>query len=89
MPAMHAILRRASRRFGDVSGYPSKGQVSNGLGKDSYVHHNSNPQQKPSSLPLGAISKSVHVKIYRTERSDSDVELVERMSGTQDSLHEE
>jgi hypothetical protein len=34
------------------------------------------------SLPFGVISKSTDVNIYRTERSDSDVELVDRLPYT-------
>jgi hypothetical protein len=79
MPAMHAILHRALRRFCDVSRCASKDHHGNdGLGKDSYLRHNPDKQQKSGSLRFGVITKSTDVDVYRTERSDSDVELVDR-----------
>lgn len=77
MPAMHAILRKVLGRFRDISGYASRGYyVSDGPGKGSYLRYNSDRRQKSGSLPFGVISKSTDVKIYRTERAGSDVELV-------------
>jgi hypothetical protein len=85
MPAMRSILHKASRRFRDMSSYASKGHYGHdGLGKGSYLRHDSEQQQKSrsGSLPFGVISKSTDVNIYHTERSDSDVELVDRPPGT-------
>jgi hypothetical protein len=83
MPAMHAILHKALRRFRDVSSYASKGHYdSNGPGKGSYFRHKHDRHQMSGSLPFGVISKSTDVNIYRTERSDSDVELVDRLPCT-------
>ncbi|KAF2492600.1 hypothetical protein BU16DRAFT_466045 [Lophium mytilinum] len=83
MPAMRAFLHKAFRRFRDASGYASKGQyASDGPGKGSYLRQNSERNQKSGSLPFGVISKSTDVKVYRTERSDSDVELVNVPPGT-------
>ncbi|KAH7344250.1 hypothetical protein BKA66DRAFT_564146 [Pyrenochaeta sp. MPI-SDFR-AT-0127] len=77
MPALRGILHKAFRRFRDGSSYASKGQYgSDGPGKGSYLGHNSDRHQKFGSLTFGVISKSTDVNIYRTERSDSDIELV-------------
>lgn len=77
MPAMHAIVRKALRRFRAVSSYASKGQYgSDDRGKGSYLRHGSGWDQKPDAIPFGAISKSTDVNIYHTERSDSDIGLV-------------
>ncbi|KAJ4296418.1 hypothetical protein N0V90_006463 [Kalmusia sp. IMI 367209] len=77
MPAIHAIFHKALRRFRNTSTYASKGQYgSDGPGKGSYLRYNSGRDQKSQSLPFGVISKSTDVNIYRTERSDSDIELV-------------
>ncbi|CAG5181751.1 uncharacterized protein ALTATR162_LOCUS9816 [Alternaria atra] len=85
MPAMRSILHKTSRRFRDISSYASKGHYDrDGLGKGSYLRHDSEQQQRSrsGSLPFGVISKSTDVNIYYTERSDSDVELVDRPPGT-------
>ncbi|KAF2787589.1 hypothetical protein K505DRAFT_396381 [Melanomma pulvis-pyrius CBS 109.77] len=77
MPAVHAIMHKVLRRFRDVSSFASKGLYgSDGPGKGSYLRHNSDRHQKSGSLPFGVISKSTDVNIRRSERSDSDVELV-------------
>lgn len=87
---MHAILQKMLPglfgRIRDASGYGSKGQYgSSGPGKGSYFEHTGDRGQKSAgSLPFGMITKSMDVKITRTERSDqdSDVELVDRPSPT-------
>jgi hypothetical protein len=83
MPAMHAIAHKVLRRARDVSGYGSKTQYGDSQpSKGSYLRHASSGrelsrQQSKGSIPFGAIKKSTDVNIYRTERSDSDVELVD------------
>ena len=74
MPAMHALFHKFLRRFRDSSTYASKGQYSDHPSKGSYIRQLSSKRQ--NSLPFGTIQKSTDVKIYRTERSSSDVELV-------------
>jgi hypothetical protein len=81
MPAMRSILHKASRCFRDTS---KSHYDHDGLGKGSYLRHDSEQQRRTrsGSLPFGVISKSTDVNIYHTERCDSDVELVNRPSGT-------
>jgi hypothetical protein len=75
MPAMHALFHKFLRRFREASTYASKGgQYSTGNSKGSYLRYNSDKRQ--NSVPFGGIKKSTDVDIFRTERSDSDVELV-------------
>jgi hypothetical protein len=83
---MHAILQRLLPRYfgrltskgsGYSAGYGGGGYGSGGPGKGgSYFSH-----QKSASngkFPNGAINKSVDVQVYTTDRSASDVELVDR-----------
>ena len=83
MPAMHAIAHKMLRRVRNVTGYGSssqyvsKGQYgSNGPSKGSYIRQASSGREPSGPLSLGTITKSTNVDIYRTERSGSDVELV-------------
>jgi hypothetical protein len=77
MPAMHAIAHKLLRRVRNVTGYGSSGQYgSSGPSKGSYIRQASSGREPKGQLGLGAITKSTDVDIYRTERSDSDVELV-------------
>lgn len=80
---MHAIAHKVLRRARNVTGYGSKAQYGNSqASKGSYIRHASSGrelsrQQSKSSIPFGTIKKSTDVNIYHTERSDSDVELVD------------
>jgi hypothetical protein len=75
MPALHAIFHKALRKVRGMNSYPSRGQYgSEDPSKGSYLRHNTD--QRKNSIPFGAIKKATDVTIYRTERSDSDVELV-------------
>ncbi|KAF2654289.1 hypothetical protein K491DRAFT_705300 [Lophiostoma macrostomum CBS 122681] len=75
MPAIHAVLHKAWRN----------GTSRNASGKASYINNTSdNRRQKSGSLPSGVISKSTDVKVYhtnRSNRSESDVELVDQGDG--------
>jgi hypothetical protein len=77
MPAMHALFHKFLRRFRESSSFGSKGD---GVSKGSYMRHHSSKRQ--NSLPFGSIKKSTDVNIYRTERSSSDVELVNQLPRT-------
>ncbi|KAJ4289085.1 hypothetical protein N0V90_011427 [Kalmusia sp. IMI 367209] len=78
MPAVHAIFQKVWKRaFGR--------NASNGYGSSNKNSYFSNHGQKSgASLPFGKITKSTDVQIYhsdrvdRSDRSDSDVELVDR-----------
>ncbi|KAF2116965.1 hypothetical protein BDV96DRAFT_490166 [Lophiotrema nucula] len=77
MPAVRGFFHRVMRRIRGETGstYASRGQYgSEGPGKGYLRHNNSNGRS--GSLPFGVISKSTNVDIYRTDRSSSDVELV-------------
>ncbi|KAH7351486.1 hypothetical protein BKA66DRAFT_516285 [Pyrenochaeta sp. MPI-SDFR-AT-0127] len=79
MPALHAIFHKVLRQFRDAGTYASKGPYgSKGQydlpSKGSYLRHS--PGDSHKSLPFGSIQKSTNVDIYRTERSSSDIELV-------------
>lgn len=79
MPALHAIFHKALRIVRGASSYASRGQYgSEGPSKGSYLRHNTD--QRKNSIPFGAIKKATDVTIYRTERSSSDVELVNNRS---------
>lgn len=81
MPAMPAILHKVFRRVRDVSNYGSRDQYRNyGPGNGSYLRRNSDWHPKSSSHHIGVICKATEVDICRTERSNSDVELVEHPS---------
>lgn len=69
MPALHAIFHKMLRKVRGISTYSSEGPS-----KGSYLRHNTD--QRINSMPFGAIKKATDVTIYRTERSSSDVELV-------------
>ncbi|KAF9697007.1 hypothetical protein EKO04_004570 [Ascochyta lentis] len=76
MPALHAIFHKGLRKVRGISTYASRGQYgSEGPSKGSYLRHNTD--QRKNSMPFGAIKKATDVTIYRTERSGSDVELVD------------
>lgn len=77
---MHAIVHKGLRRFRDASNaYNSRDKYgSNGPSKSSYVRQDSDGRQKSKNLSFGGITKSTDVNVYRTERSSSDVELVDR-----------
>lgn len=76
MPALHAIFHKMLRKVRGISTYGSRGQYgSEGPSKGSYLRHNTD--QRKNSIPFGAIKKATDVTIYRTERSSSDVELVD------------
>ncbi|PSN65231.1 hypothetical protein BS50DRAFT_496904 [Corynespora cassiicola Philippines] len=82
MPAMRPILQRTLPScfgsFHDRSGYGSSG-----AGKGSGLNSSSRRRNSGASMPFGVIAKSMDVKVYRTERSDrseSDMELVDRPS---------
>ena len=83
---MRSILQKAlpscfatvQDRYGASTG--NKGS-SSGAGKGSYIRSPDKPAKSSGSLPFGVITKSMDVEIYRTdrsERSESDVELVDR-----------
>lgn len=79
MPAMHSIAQRIFGRFREISGYGSSKEKygSSGPGKGSYIRHESDDKHhKNESLPFGVISKSMDVSVFRTQRSESDIELV-------------
>ncbi|KAF2260003.1 hypothetical protein CC78DRAFT_40896 [Lojkania enalia] len=86
MPAMRAILRKVSPTcFGsthDASGYArNTNSNSKSFGKSYQVSGSDRRQKSAGSLPFGVITKSMDVSVYRSDRSDrseSDVELVER-----------
>ncbi|KAF2680258.1 hypothetical protein K458DRAFT_345236 [Lentithecium fluviatile CBS 122367] len=82
MPAMHAILQRALPsifpRSRNASGYAQGQYGSSGPGKGSYFSQSDRRQKSGSNFPFGVITKSTDVKISREDRSDSDVELVDR-----------
>ena len=76
MPATHAIFHKALRKVRGISTYASRGQYgSEGPSKGSHLRHNTG--QRKNSIPFGAIKKATDVTIYRTERSSSDVELMD------------
>jgi hypothetical protein len=83
MPAMHAIAHKMLRRVRNATGYGksqygSKGQYgSSGPSKGSYIRQTSGGREPKGPMNLGSITKSTNVDIYRTERSGSDVELVD------------
>ncbi|KAF1849095.1 uncharacterized protein K460DRAFT_304888 [Cucurbitaria berberidis CBS 394.84] len=71
MPAMHGLFQRIMRRIGGKS---------ENSGYSNYSHGDSSKsgQRSGNSLAFGAILKSVDVKLQREDRSESDVELVDR-----------
>ncbi|KAH6616461.1 hypothetical protein C7974DRAFT_318940 [Boeremia exigua] len=71
MPALHALFHKALRKVRGLSTHTSSDEPSKG----SYLRYNTN--QRKSSMPFGAIRKATDVTIYRTERSGSDLELVD------------
>ncbi len=76
MPAIYAILHKTwSTCLGrNLSGYANSG-------KNSHFSNSERRQKSGGSLRSGVIWKSTDVNIYRTDRSDrsaSDVELVDR-----------
>jgi hypothetical protein len=76
MPAMHALFQRVMPRVftkTEKSGYSNSGYSNYGEGNSG--RHG---QRSGNSLAFGVISKSVDVKVQREDRSESDVELVER-----------
>ncbi|KAF3031821.1 hypothetical protein E8E12_002329 [Didymella heteroderae] len=76
MPALHAIFHKMLRKVRGISTYASRGQYgSERPSKGSYLRHNTD--QHKNLIPFGAIKKATDVTIYRTERSSSDVELVD------------
>ncbi|KAJ4358755.1 uncharacterized protein N0V89_003339 [Didymosphaeria variabile] len=78
MPAIQSIFHRGLRKVRGVSTQASRNHYnSDGLGKGSYLRQGSSRDQRSGSLPFGVISKSVNVDVYRTQRSDSDIELVD------------
>ncbi|KAF3042319.1 hypothetical protein E8E12_000934 [Didymella heteroderae] len=76
MPALHAIFHKMLRKVRGISTYGSRGQYgSEGPSKGSYLRQNTD--QRKNSIPFGTIKKATDVTIYRTERTSSDVELVD------------
>ncbi|KAL5382561.1 hypothetical protein DPSP01_006401 [Paraphaeosphaeria sporulosa] len=79
MPAIRSIFHKGFNKVRGVSTEASGNNYgsSGGLGRGSYLRQGSGRDQKSGSLPFGVISKSVDVDVYRTQRSDSDIELVD------------
>jgi hypothetical protein len=77
MPAMHAIAHKMLRRVRNATGYGKSQYGSSGPSKGSYIRQASGGREPKGPMTLGSITKSTNVDIYRTERSDSDVELVD------------
>ncbi|KAJ4382421.1 hypothetical protein N0V86_002756 [Didymella sp. IMI 355093] len=76
MPALHAIFHKILRKVRGIGTYASRTKYgSDGPSKGSYLRHNTD--QRKNSIPFGAIKKATDVTIFRTERSSSDVELVD------------
>ncbi len=81
MPAMHAIFHKMLRKVRGISSYASRVHgTSEEPSKGSYLRYNTDSRK--NSVPFGAIRKATDVTIYRTERSGSDVELVDKAPGT-------
>lgn len=78
MPAIRSIFHKGWNRIRGVNTQASRSNYgSDGLGKGSYLRQSSGRGKRSGSLPFGVISKSVDVDVYRTQRSDSDIELVD------------
>ncbi|KAF9733482.1 CFEM domain-containing protein [Paraphaeosphaeria minitans] len=78
MPAIRGIFHKAFNRVRGVNTETSRNNYgSDGLGKGSYLRQGSGRDLRPGSLPFGVISKSVDVDVHRSQRSDSDIELVD------------
>ncbi|KAF2111239.1 hypothetical protein BDV96DRAFT_500013, partial [Lophiotrema nucula] len=88
MPAMRALIQRAVPSVGsfrDDSRKGRSGYASAEPTKGSYFGNSfaDRKQKSNSSIPFGVITKSMDVKVYRSERtrsdgSDSEFELVDR-----------
>jgi hypothetical protein len=78
MPAVQSIFHRALRKVRGISTQASRSNyASDNPSKSGYLRHGSSQDRKSGGLPFVVISKSTQVDIYRTERSDSDIELVD------------
>lgn len=87
MPAMRSILRKlAPSYFGSShSGGYSGAKVAQDFGPNAQYHRtpskNGYSSHRSASSKTGIITKAIDVESYRTERSESDVELVKQVPG--------